>query len=73
MPSETNPTICTKCRHLDDRGEGFKNSPHLWHCSKSAEELYSFVIGKTYTKTPKYCSNVNEDGNCPDYQEADGD
>lgn len=67
-PSETTPTICTKCKHMGKVDENFR----IWTCSIGSEMRRNYVTGN-YDPILVYCQAKNPDGKCPDYWEADSD
>lgn len=73
-PSETTPTICNKCEHVDRReGTDYISRPAYWHCHLSGSEVRDFVMGSPPVTHYKYCESINKNGKCPDYEEADND
>ena len=69
MPSETNLTICAKCKHVSKRG--VEDNYRLWSCLVPFDQELNHVTGEM-EPTKIYCLSKNH-GNCPDYEEADRD
>lgn len=64
---EKSPTICTKCKHVRETDK----TPPYWKCGVTATEHLNYQTGDMDIKM-SYCEGRNS-GNCPDYEEADGD
>lgn len=68
-----NPTICKRCKHVElSENPLYALDPNYWMCGATKAQVPFYVTGEPKTEM-KLCQSVNLDGNCPDYEEADGE
>lgn len=69
MAGEAGPTICARCKHLSLPVPSARE--WMWLCRAQPKDLeFSYQTGETTGEPFRKCQHVNQDGNCPWYEEG---